>query len=92
MTKIQGIGEQEYQLWRNHPATLMFRQYLEDFREELKRVALARWEADNLNLSLEHEIRAKREILAEMADVPFESIVTFYEADNAAEATQDSNR
>jgi hypothetical protein len=91
---VNGIGEAEYQAWRNHPATLMFRRYLRDFRQSLGMAAMQRWEAGALLLSSEHEIRAKREVLAEMADVPFESIAEFYsqpEEGDAAEIAQDRN-
>lgn len=92
---VKGLGQAEYQAWRNHPATQMFRQYLRDFREALGLAAMQRWEAGSLLLSSEHEIKAKREILAEMADVPFEAIVNFYqepEEGDGAEVTQDGNR
>lgn len=94
MSKVNGLGVEEYQAWRHHPVTKMFLAYLSDFRTSLIEEMLRRWAAEKLQLSHEHEIRGRVEILDEMATLKFETIVEFYqkpEEANAAEVTQDGN-
>ena len=80
-TPLGDIRETDFQLWRHHPVTALFLQYLRDYREVLRREALDRWEAGALNLVDQQEMRGRVMTCAEMADLPFEAIRSFYEGE-----------
>lgn len=83
--RLQGITEPDYQVWRHHPVTKLVLQYMADFREALRRDALARWESGALTLTDEHELRARSNVLAELGELQFPSIANFYGEDTKEE-------
>lgn len=76
-----GISESDYQLWRHHPVSKVFLQYIQDYRDTLKREAVDRWESGALKLVDEQEMRGRVLVCSEMADLSFESIRSFYEGE-----------
>lgn len=75
------ITKEQYGEWRNHPATLFFRQFLKDRRESLIRQTTETW----LNTGEYSDIARGRILeLFEAEDVPHEVISQFYEEFNAA--------
>ena len=76
--EVRGIQRQDYLDWRQHPVTGLFRRYLSDYRADLRRGAIERWEDGSLNLGTEKEIKSRLNVLEELADLPFEAIVEFY--------------
>lgn len=82
------MTREQYNEWRNHPATLFFRKFLADRRKAMIHAAMEEWlnspdsfEADK------QEARGRIRELFDVEDVPFETIETFYkeqEQDGAA--------
>ena len=77
--QVRGIRLAEYQSWRHHPVTRLFRNYLRDAAGDRRQGVLERWEQGVLDLATEHAIRAQVGLLTELADLPFEAMVTFYD-------------
>lgn len=85
------MTREQYNEWRNHPATLFFRQFLKDRRDDLIHSSTEAW----LNGSpvFERENQVDRGRIAELyliESVPFEAIEAFYQEkeENAAEITE----
>jgi hypothetical protein len=74
-----GISEGDFQVWKHHPVSKLYLQYLADYRTMLLRDLLARWEAGALTLETEKEIRGRTITLAELVELKFASIETFYQ-------------
>jgi hypothetical protein len=87
---LQGITEQDYLLWRHHPVTRLLLSYLRDYRADLVLAAQERWLAGELALATEHEMKGRVNSLAELADLPFAAIATFYRQLAQAEEEQDA--
>jgi hypothetical protein len=85
---IEGITEADFQVWKHHPVSKVYLQYLADYRSMLLRELLERWEAGALTLETEKEIRGRTLTLADLVELRFASIQKFYEEDNAAETAQ----
>lgn len=75
---LQGIEEPEFKAWRHHPVTKLLLQYLADYRESLIKEAVGRWEAGQLILTDEHELRARVVTVKELIELQFTMIVEFY--------------
>ena len=81
------LTKEQYGEWRNHPATLFFRQFLKDRREALIREASEEWLNGSAVFEKENQImRGAITELFRVEDVAFEVIETFYKENmNAAE-------
>jgi hypothetical protein len=91
VTEIDGISEADFQVWKHHPVSKLYLKYLGDYRAALLRELLERWEAGSLVLDTEKEIRGRTMTLADLVELKFASIQTFYqrpEEDNATEVAQ----
>jgi hypothetical protein len=75
------ISEQDYQLWRHHPVSKVVLQYLSDYREALRQVAMERWESGALQLIDEKELRGRVLAVGDMIDLSHESMRSFYEGE-----------
>lgn len=74
------MTKEQYNEWRNHPATLFFRQFLKDRREALIRGASEAWLNNPKAWETEHLTQRGRILeLFEVEDVPFEAIEVFYQ-------------
>ena len=84
------MTKEQYNEWRNHPATMFFRQFLKDRREALIQEATEDWL--NGSASFERENQVERGRIAELflvEDIAFEIIETFYKERNATEDSVD---
>jgi len=79
--EVRGISAQEFAAWRHHPVTKVFRLYLEDKRAFFERTALNQWVNGDLTLYGDEgrTIRGQIIELIELADLPFEALVAFYQ-------------
>ena len=78
--QLKGVQEQDHQLWRHHPVTKVYRQYLKDFREALRQALLDLLEAGNLDEHTKLKAEGKLQILNEMIHLEYDHLVLFYEA------------
>ena len=86
---LEGITEPDFQTWKHHPVSKVYLKYLADYRSMLLRDLLGRWEAGDLTLDIEKEIRGRTLTLAELGELTFASIQKFYqEEDNEATTAQ----
>lgn len=86
---LDGIAEGDFQSWKHHPVSKIYLQYLVDYRAILLRDLLGRWEAGELTLETEKEIRGRTLTLAELVELQFPSIQKFYqEEENEATTAQ----
>lgn len=88
---LDGLTDSDFNVWKHHPVSKIYLQYLGDYRAMLLRDLLARWEAGAITLDIEKEIRGRAMTLAELGELQFASIQKFYQTDeeeNAAEATE----
>jgi hypothetical protein len=83
------ISREQYNEWRNHPATLFFRKFLKDKSNDLIRHYAESWLAGADSFEKENvEARGYIRGLMECSDVEFAVIETFYEEMNAAKDTE----
>ena len=76
----------QYNEWRNHPATLFFRQFLKDRAQYLIQQSNESWlNAPDIFEKDAAEARGRILELLDAQDVPFETIETFYRKDDAEE-------
>lgn len=76
------MTKEQYGEWRNHPATLFFRQFLKDRRASLIATSAEDW----LNSGKLAEVDRGRILeLFDVEDVPFELIEAFYKEKDATE-------
>lgn len=79
---IKGVVEADYQGWRHHPVSKVVLQYLKDYHLAMKEEA---WHyllgARSGKLDPEHlgEISGRAKAAWELADLPFEALVAFYQ-------------
>lgn len=86
------MTREQYNEWRNHPATLFFRKFLKDRREALIREASEQWLNGQEAFDRENQVmRGAITELFRVEDVAYEVIETFYQEQetNAAEGTID---
>lgn len=87
------MTREQYNEWRNHPATLFFRQFLKDRANGLIQQCNESWlNAPDIFEKESAEARGRILELLEMTDVPFETIDTFYRKDDAIEGIETSPR
>jgi len=73
-------------VWRHHPVTQVFLQYLRDYQEALAREGWGHLlVADHLDELLIGEMRGRAKTLIELVDLPFEAMEQFYEDQGSAE-------
>ena len=84
------ISKEQYGEWRNHPATLFFRQFLKDRARVLGEQAHQAWLNDGAAFEKDsQEARGRILELVGIEDVPFDVIEAFYEEqESGAEDTQ----
>lgn len=81
------IPKEQYNEWRNHPATLFFRKFLKDRREALIREASEQWL--NGSPAFDKESQVMRGAITELfrvEDIAYEVIETFYQEQETDEA------
>lgn len=86
-TSFLEIAEADYKLWRHHPVTKVWLQYIVDYSGVLEREAIARWKSGVLKLTEEQEMRGRVMACLEMADLSFESIRSFYDGEKSENET-----
>lgn len=73
------IAKDQYNEWRNHPATLFYRQFLKDRKEALIQEAAEMWLNGSPAFDKENQVmRGAITELLRIEDVAFETIETFY--------------
>lgn len=82
---VGGVTEADYQQWRHHPITKMFRAYLDDYHQDIVAGAATAWLSGNLELPTADELRGRALTVQEIADLPFSAILEFYRQQKAAE-------
>lgn len=76
---IGDLTEQDYLDWKHHPVTRLFRRYLGDFRDALRRDHTLRWEGGaSPSDAFEIEARGRVLTLGELVDLEFRHIADFY--------------
>lgn len=84
------MTKEQYNEWRNHPATLFYRKFLKDRREALIHEASEMWLNGNAAFDKEnHVMRGAITELFRVEDISFETIETFYKEQETDE-TQDT--
>ena len=83
------IQESDYNHWKHHPVSKIYRQFLADYRQMLLKEVFAQWEAGAVELTLEKEVRGRIVQLNEILDLEFEHIRNFY-AENDTTSEPDS--
>ncbi len=84
------MTKEQYNEWRNHPATLFYRKFLKDRREALIREASEMWLNGNEAFDKENQVmRGAITELFRVEDIAFEVIETFYkeQENDAAESS-----
>lgn len=76
---LDGISQEQWNYWHNHPCSRLQRKYLRDYAESLKIAVLQRWQAGELELSTEHEIKNRIVQCAEIEQLSFENLREFYD-------------
>lgn len=70
----------EFNLWKHHPVTKVFMQYLRDYAEVVKNAAVEDWMGGRMQLSTEQEMRTRLLMISEITEIELESIERFYAA------------
>jgi len=89
-----GVTQSDYQEWKHHPVSKVFRKYLEDYRAEIRKEILSQWEAGSLVAEVDKEARGRVLQLTDILDLEFSAIQQFYqhneeEADNGASSRRE---
>ena len=84
--QLQEITEQDFLDWRHHPVTRVYRRFLSDYRDALRRDHNQRWELNpvvDVALSAAHEAEARGRVLTlgEMFDLQHAHVVSFYQSE-----------
>lgn len=72
------FNEQDYQAWKRHPVSEVFFKFIDDQIANYREVAIQGWEAGNLNLAEDNEIKFRIRALKELEELKLESIKRFY--------------
>ncbi len=92
-TLPSGIGESEFNSWKQHPVTRAYLKYLSDKREDTRLAALDGWEGGKLSLALADEMRGVVNTLKLDSEPNFGEIVRFYdEIDKMKQEKQDDEQ
>lgn len=75
---IDGVGKKDFEIWKHHPVTKVFRRFLQDYRGAIKTRILEQWEGGALKLTDELEARGRVRVVQEMIDLEFEHILSQY--------------
>jgi hypothetical protein len=87
------MTEETFGLWRNHPATRAFMQYLADYADALEAAHMRDWRGGTVDPSTDAEARGRVLTLYEMTELSYASISSFYtetEKDTEIDAGQDT--
>lgn len=83
--RLFDLTETDYNMWRHHPVTMAYLDFLRDYREMLLKDTMSLWEGGTLKLADEQERRGRVLACSEMAELPFEAIRQFYEGEKESE-------
>lgn len=83
MTEPVKLSSEDYALWRHHPVSKVFLQFMSDYANTLEREALDRWRSGTLKLIDEQEMRGRVLTLRELTELPLEAVKAFYQKDEA---------
>lgn len=79
-----GVTASDYNEWKHHPVSKVFRKYLEDYRAEIRKEILSQWEAGALVAEVDKEARGRVLQLTDILDLEFGAIQQFYQQDEEA--------
>lgn len=80
---VSDLQEADFQTWKHHPVTKVYRQYLAHFAAALERDHIARWKAGEADERTEAEAAGRIKTLEELAGLEFEHIAEFYQEPEA---------
>lgn len=75
---VKGVTRQDYNNWKHHPVTKVFREFLQDYRGAMKARIVEQWEAGALKLTDELEARGRALAIREIIDLEFDHIAGMY--------------
>lgn len=75
---VKGVTRRDYNNWKHHPVTKMFREYLSDYRGALTKRMVELWENGALKLTDEQEARGRLMAIREIIDLEFGHIANMY--------------
>ena len=75
---VNGITEEQFNMWRHQPVTEMLFKFLEDRRLVIKASLLDRWETGALTLMDEKEMRGRIMESRELDELRLPAIAQFY--------------
>ena len=75
---LGGVTETDFNLWKHHPASELFRRYAEDYRAALIKTHLEEWHAGKIDQVRDLEIRGRVAQLTDILELSFVSIQNFY--------------
>lgn len=76
---LDGISQEQWNYWHNHPCSLLLRKYLKDYAESMKIAVVQRWQAGTLDPQTENEWRGKVIQLHEIEILSFKDVHEFYD-------------
>lgn len=77
-TDVKGVTRRDYNNWKHHPVTKMFREYLIDYSGALTKRMVELWASGALKLTDEQEARGRLMAIREIIDLEFEHIANMY--------------
>lgn len=88
------MTKEQYNEWRNHPATMFYRQFLKEYRASLIEGATEAYLNGNDRDPDRHVMRGRILALFDVEDLNFDVIENFYKEKeaNGAETNQDGTR
>lgn len=76
---LDGINQEQWNYWHQHPCSRLLRKYLTDYAEALMLTVVNQWKARELVLATENEIRGRVVQLDEIEKLSFEDLKEFYD-------------
>lgn len=81
LVTVHGISEADFNSWKHHPVTKVFKDYLLHFAESLEQGHLHRWKSGAMEQGKEDECVGRVLTLNEMVLLEFQDIVEFYDVE-----------
>jgi hypothetical protein len=75
---VKGVTERDFNVWKHHPVTKLFKEFLVDYRGALITRMVEQWESGALKLTDELEARGRVRAVQEMIDLEFGHVASMY--------------
>jgi len=86
------VAQDQYNMWKRHPVTELFRKFLRNYAAELERAHIGRWHSGKMDDDMEAEQRGRVAACMEMAELEFDHIVNFYNIEGEVSEGQDDQQ